>query len=142
MTRVPHHLNRSGTGMVIFGLAASAAAVSGPLYPGPSLPTGLPADDARIGDLFVQCGHPLVNLGQHLAGLAAAQFAPGAVTGAVFGEFQVFQQFVNAGTIHFGGRHQRARRVRNAVNAAVRRGRAGDRGRCAACGRSGCYASR
>ena len=49
----------------------------------------------------------------------AAEFAAGAVAAAILGQLQVLQQFGNARAGDLRGFHQRTRRIRDAVDAAV-----------------------
>ena len=69
--------------------------------------------------LRVELRDPRLDRGEHLGGRTGAQFAAGAVAGAVFGLLEVGEQFGDGGAGDLGGLDQRPPGVGDAVDATV-----------------------
>ena len=69
--------------------------------------------------LVLQRRNPFAKRSRNLVGIAAAEFATGAITAAVFGQFQVFQQHLNGCTGNLRGLYQWPTGVGDAIHPAV-----------------------
>ena len=69
--------------------------------------------------LILKRRNPFAECGGDFIGIAATQLAPGAITAAVFGQFQVFQQHGNRRACDVRGLHQRAAGIGDAIHSTV-----------------------
>ena len=69
--------------------------------------------------LILKRRNPFAECGGDFIGIAATQLAAGAITAAVFGQFQVFQQHGNRRACDVRGLHQRAAGIGDAIHSTV-----------------------
>ena len=108
-----------GAGFRLLGLEELGDELGVRLVLRPSGPEGF-AEVVLVGRvLLVELGGPGLHGGEHFARGVAAEFATGAVAGAVFGLLEVLEEFGDGSAGDLRGLHQRTLRVGDAVDAAM-----------------------
>lgn len=85
----------------------------------PSDPEGFKDNVFIAWGIWLERSRPFLEGGEDFGGISGAEFAAGAVAGAVFGEGEVFEEGGDWGVVDLGGLDEGAFRVGDAVNAAV-----------------------